>query len=102
MFILALLEQAEKSIVDVARQIRILEESNLVNELEFVVCLLRAMPSHRDILEDRLEVWPDFLMKKIPILFIPVFYHQDLRVWLRAHSFIRRHLLSFRELITVH
>ena len=66
-FILALLEQAEKSIVDIARQIRVLEESDLVNELEFVVCLLWTMPSHRDIWEDRLKVGPDFLLKKLPV-----------------------------------
>ena len=87
-FIVAFSKQAEKSIVDVARQICILEECDLVNELKFVISLFRAMPSHCDVLEDRLKVGSDFLLKKFAVLFIKLFNHEDFRVWRMTHCFL--------------
>ena len=56
MLIFCLLELLKESVVDDARQERILKESHLVDELFFGAIFLIGVPTHGHILEDCLKV----------------------------------------------
>jgi len=72
-----LLEETKESVVDNARQQRVLEESYLVDEFELVVRLLGAVPSHGDVLENSGEVRLGYGVEELGVLRCGIVFDQD-------------------------
>ena len=71
------LEYAEEAIGDDSRQLDVLKERDLINELKLVVILLRLMSPHGQVLENRLEVGQSYLIEELRILFFVEVLDQD-------------------------
>lgn len=71
------LEYAEEAVGDYTRQLDVLKERDLINELKLVVILLWLMSPHGQVLENRLEVGQSYLVEELRVLFLVEVLDQD-------------------------
>ena len=72
LLVLGSLEEGIEAIIDDSRQIGVLKEGYLVDEVHLIVCLLGAVAAHGDILEDPREVWLGYCLKEVFLLVLVV------------------------------